>query len=1032
MDNNELDKILKDKLKETIKPSKEIEKKIAQKIEEQKKSSFEKVNNYPNKKPYKRVAQILSFAAVFVLIFTLGIFYNGNGNNPIIPNNTKQSNEVVKIKAIQPTKLESGIVAKDSDFIITVEEENSSVDGVRKSLYVEPALEYEITKTGNRDYKLKFKQNIPDNIILKLQYVKNQITEDSWAYQTNKDLSVVKTFPSNETYSVNKNTVIEIYFSYANVENFEDNVSITPKVDGKWEHNGKMWRFTPSKPLKDDQKYVVFIDKNIKADGKTMVKDYKFIFMVGENYNYYYHNPLSEDEINTFAENEQIRIYYNKNSEKSDIKKVIMRKFQDADVFIEYLKNEDYSKSSILGEMDFQDKNLDADNFIELKKSLSEGYYVACIQSKNGTELFNAPIQVNNIQSYALETERNIMIWVANEGKIAEGIDVSYLGKTVKTNNDGIAKFESDGTTNMKYAKVGNGTNKLVIGFNNFTHDSYPNSFVYTDRKLYKNNDTINVWGFVPRNLFYDEIDEDEFYISIGGTKKERVSIDKYGSFQYKYDLNNFNSDYSSVELYYKDIQIGYRSIRIENYELQNYEYEIISNKNYAYIGEKIELDVKVKHITGILVPGKSVVAEYEGKKVRTFTDDKGIAHITFDATEGSLNGESGLEEQTISVYNGDLEEYTNSEEDMRVYVYDKDVYTEKKEPQKADETIYNITLYKISNNKNDKINSINELYDGTYDTDVDIFVEEEANERFIKGYTYNEYTKQNEPIYDWNRNTNVKKINTVKTNNGIFTLDRNSIEMQKNSDEKWFSYRVIFEYNDRKGKKVRDYLYMYNPFVEQRKVGYWDETDYYNSRYCTYRYFFDAEEYDSENRKINVGDNIKLKLKESTASGEKEIQNQGKILRIIYGKDIQKFDIIENNNFDYVFSEKDGTGIKITGAYLLNGKFYRMPAKYFDFDENSKKIDIEILPDKNEYKPGDKVTLNIKTTNNENPIKAIVNISVANEALFILEEDDSTLLDYIYESENYPGYTYSSHLDEMENNEPGKGGGGGGRKYKN
>ena len=1027
MDNNELDKILKDKLKDTIKPSKEIENKIAKKIEEQKNSTFEKVNVYPNKKSYKRLTQVLSFAAVFVLIFTFGILYNGNWKNQIIPDISNQSNEVVKIKAIKPTKLESGIVAKDSDFIITVEEENSSVDGVRKSLYVEPALEYEITKTGNKEYKLNFKQNIPDNIILKLEYVKNQITEDSWAYQTNKNLSVVKTFPANESYVVSKNTVIDIYFSYANVENFEENISITPKIEGKWEHHGKIWRLTPSNTLKDEQKYIVIINKNVKADEKTMEDDYKFNFVVGESYGRYYHKPLSEDEINTFAENEQIRIYYEKSSEKSDIKKVIIRNFQDADTFIEYLKNGDYSKSSILGEFDFQDKNLDTDNFIELKKSLSEGYYVASIQSKNGTELFNAPIQVNNIQSYALETERNIIIWVANDGKIAEGIDVSYLGKTAKTNNDGIAKFESDGTTNMKYAKVGNGTNKLVIGFNNFTHDSYPNAFVYTDRKLYKNNDTISIWGFVPRTLFYDNIDENGFYISLDDTQKERISIDKNGSFQYKFDLNKYNSDFSSVELYYKDTPIGCRSIKIENYELQNYEYEIISNKNYAYIGEKIEFDVKVKHITGILVPGKAVVAEYEGRTVRAITNDKGIAHISFDAIANYLDDRSGFEEQSISVYNGDLEEYTNTEEYMKVYVYAKDVYAEIDEPKKENETIYNISLYKIINDKNKNVDNINELYDGTYDTEVKLSLEEETHTRYIEGYRYNEYTKQNETVYDWNIDKNIKNMDIVKTNNGKFSIDKNSIKMQKDSEEKWFLYRVILEYKDRKGNLVKDSVSIYNLFVEPKKTGHWDETDFYNPRYCMYRYFFDAEEYDSGNRKINVGDNIKLKLKESTASGEQEIQNQGKILRIVYGKDIQKFDIIENNSFDYVFSEKNGTGIKITGAYFLNGKFYRMPAKYFDFDENSKKIDIEISPDKNEYKPGDKVTLNIKTTNNGKSIKSIVNISVANEAVFLIEgNDESTLLDRIYSSENYPGYTFSSHLDELENSEPGKGGGGG------
>ena len=43
-----------------------------------------------------------------------------------------------------------------------------------------------------------------------------------------------------------------------------------------------------------------------------------------------------------------------------------------------------------------------------------------------------------------------------------------------------------------------------------------------------------------------------------------------------------------------------------------------------------------------------------------------------------------------------------------------------------------------------------------------------------------------------------------------------------------------------------------------------------------------------------------------------------------------------------------------------------------------------------------------IKTTNNETPVKSIVNISVANEAVFELEEDVTNLSEQIYSNKNY------------------------------
>ena len=82
----------------------------------------------------------------------------------------------------------------DSEFLIYAEDTNLEL--VQKSLYIEPALEYVIKEESDNVYKLKFKQNIPDNTIVKLQYVKNKITEDSWAYQTSNKLSVSSTYPA--------------------------------------------------------------------------------------------------------------------------------------------------------------------------------------------------------------------------------------------------------------------------------------------------------------------------------------------------------------------------------------------------------------------------------------------------------------------------------------------------------------------------------------------------------------------------------------------------------------------------------------------------------------------------------------------------------------------------------------------------------------------------------------------------------------------------------------------------------------------
>ena len=151
MDNNELDKIIKEKLNNSINPSKEFEQRIAKRIEEEKskttsKPKFTKMQLIKKPNNYSRFAKILSMAAVIVMVFTLGMNLK---TAPIIGDEANAN--LISIKAIEPTKLESGVIANNSEFTIYVEGDNVNTEAVQKSVYVEPALDYTIEKTLNRN-----------------------------------------------------------------------------------------------------------------------------------------------------------------------------------------------------------------------------------------------------------------------------------------------------------------------------------------------------------------------------------------------------------------------------------------------------------------------------------------------------------------------------------------------------------------------------------------------------------------------------------------------------------------------------------------------------------------------------------------------------------------------------------------------------------------------------------------------------------------------------------------------------------------
>ena len=1021
MDNNELDKILKAKLNNKIMPSYDFEKKINMFIEEEKnkRKDIKDDNNKGKKIKYRNLVKYLSIAAVFFVIVSTSVNYN---NLPFNSNNKESS--IICIKTIEPTKMNSGIIENNSEFLIKVEGENVKKDDVQKSLYIEPALDYTIEKTSNKnEYKLKFKQNIPDNTILKLQYIKNQIIENSWAFETQNKLSVTKTYPANNSNTVSENTVIDIEFSYANIYNFEKNVNIMPKVEGNWTHLGKVWRFTPTSKLIDGEKYIVTVNKGISSENEVLENDYVFNFTIGEAYN---NNKIeitsvSADGIKTVKQDEKITFNYVGNN--IEFGKAQIDRFNNIDDFITFLQKGKEEKIEKLGDYEVNSYKLNEnEGIIELKQKLSKGYYVATIKDSNGKIISKEPIQVSEISSYAMETERDLIFWIANGENLVSNVKVEYLGKTSKTNENGIAKFEKiiDDSKTIQYAKVGN---ELVIGIYNYSKEIYPNCYVYTDKPLYKNTDTINIWGFVPRSLFYDKIDE-EFYVQLGSEEKKKINVDENGNFKYQIKLNNNLSEETNISLWYKDTQIAFRDITIKNYELQNYVYNVVNAKKVVSEGETVNLDVKVTHITGLTVPNKKVTIK-DGEKLDTkVTGEDGIAHFNIKIDGAKQRENTNPIYKTIEIFNGDENEYTNSETEFNMIVLNRNTYTKFIEPKNGN---YQATIYKLHKNENKDVSyDLHELYNGTYETEVSVNLVEEVRNKYISGYNYNEYTKENEPMYSYSEPiSSRKKIKTITSKNGVVEVLENELQTKADTNECIYSYYIEFEYKDQNGKEVVDYIYIENN-RNHTEIGYVkgiteDESnsrineiyELKNTSFNYYNYFVYRYLLKSDNKKYEIGDKIRLTLAESTKNGIEEIENKGKLLTIAFKEDILDTKIYTDNSFEYEFKEKDFPGCKITSCYFVNGKFYRMPEKYFDFDEEKRNINIEITSDKEEYKPGGEVCLKIKTTNNGKPVKANLNLSVVNEAVFEVKGDETSLIQNIYRAKDYASYTYSS-LGEM------------------
>ncbi len=123
--------------------------------------------------------------------------------------------------------------------------------------------------------------------------------------------------------------------------------------------------------------------------------------------------------------------------------------------------------------------------------------------------------------------------------------------------------------------------------------------------------------------------------------------------------------------------------------------------------------------------------------------------------------------------------------------------------------------------------------------------------------------------------------------------------------------------------------------------------------------------------------------------------------------------------NYSFKYKESDVPNIFVTGIYF-NGLTYVESEIYNAvFDSKTRELLLTAKTDKDSYKPGDMITVNVSAKDKlSNPKKAIVNLSMVDEALFSLQEQYVDTLASLYQTvPSGIDLSYSSHLNSKSDN---------------
>ncbi len=951
--------------------------------------------------------RVVSMVLVLVIVL-VGIVYNLN-------NYTFASERIT----LEPTIYDETGVDVNSEFTLSVVEQRK-LEEIKNSLAIIPHVEYEIVKKREGQYTIKFKEELKRNSI----YTFNLALEgfnSSWAFQTQKEFNIIGSFPRDKSQRVPVNSGIEIMFSHREIANINDYFEILPKVDGKFEYHKNTVVFVPKK-LEPETLYTVNIKKGLqlKNSEQKLKDDFTFQFETDTKYDEKKEVISFTDILPEFSTSEKPVlnvVYYNQSrrSSEEEIDKNIdvnVYKYKSYDDLMNVLKDDEKPYWSLYSR-DYKDnlENLDLiksfntdlvrdlhNYYLMLPDILQEGYYL--VEGKKGENTFYSHIQVTNISAYYSESDSKNLVWVhdLDNKKPLEGAEIKVNDKTFSTDKNGIAVYNGNiqdekSNNDIRFIKISkDNMNPLIlkiypqfVPYGSFFYPPLSNehlSYVFLDRNMYKPGDLLNFWGII-KSLKNENIDKitvtlekgywhfDENYLM-----KKEVYLNEDGTFEEQFNLPNLNEGYYKLTFREGEKIITTNSIEIKRYEKPEYKLEIKSDKKAIFLGEDINFEVEASFFEGTPVSNLEINYNIDGFNNTIMTDNDGKVSLSYKPDRINNPSNYSYYQHKNLFINSRLPEIADIKANQRFYVYTKDqMITAKSEVEnnkgKVTINLNDIDLSKINNSKEEFNYYDNQLVLGkpVENKELEVKLIKTEWEKIEDGVRYDFINKKTVKKYRYE----TKEI-TLETKS-LITDSNGQVNYEFNMEEDG-RYNVEVDTVDSKGRKIHQSVYI--------------------SNWTPYYYDLQKIELKSDKNEYSIGEEVKLSFLEA----DKPIEHTGDILFITAQNGILDYKLINKQGYEFNFKKEHIPNLYVYGI-AFNGKTYKVAmSPSIRINPLDKEIKIEINSDKDSYKPGEDVVLDINVLDRlNNPVSARVNISIVDEAFFSLREQNVNILQGLFKN---------------------------------
>lgn len=1008
--------------------------------------------------------------AVFLIAAVLlGYFYFGFGKNlvPDTPDNFSkllintayaQDNFEVEAASIDSTGIDS-----NTTFMIKSKDAIADLDSLADNVRFSPDVDYEITKIDDHNFKVIPKTPLETRQVYRLAIDSKYVDEDgieqkrdySWAFQVKDEFKVYGTLPRNQATNVPTNTGIELNFSHENVVNYEENFSVEPKVNGRFELHKRTLVFVPEK-LDPGVIYKITMKKGVGVDGSNTVlaEDYSFSFETSPTNEQREHIPSSSFgfnvEFNEFPDTMEPALSvhtYNVNQTEFPVR---LYAFKSVDDFLTALeKTNDYpywanysrsanqvdkSKLQEIGNYSLSLADYDNAKYLVLPDKLPKGFYL--IETEYQGRNSQAYIQVSNVSAFSTITNTDTLVWVNSldtGGAVGDAtIQVVGTNVQVKTNNQGIATFDSRQAFNIndddqekarknRFLKIQSSDSIMVVPF--WLYQGYLSSssnadfywyHFYTDRTMYQPTDMINFWAFIkPRNSQ-----------RISGEAKIRLTNSRYYNYYNEaipiaeQDLNldvnntaignlkieNLTPGGYSLELLVDDKVVYSKYITIQTYTKPAYQIEVTPQKRAVFAGEDVVMDIESTFFEG--TPVADLELKYNDKN-NISTNELGKAQVTLPTsyTDCSIDTSycyypqsTGINVSPVKGEEGEITAYASTR------VYGPSVMASVKFNKEKDSNQATITT-SVNDIDLDKIN-----VDGEFDPKAG----PSANNKIQAKITEVTYEKEETGEYYDFINKIVRKTykyNRIETPFGEYsgTTDQNGEHFYNLTVDKDKSYYVNVSVEDSQGRHDVKRAYLYSRYTR-------------TSSYDSYRLLLkDPSDYN-----FAIGEKVEFEFLNNEVILPEEDQNN----YLYYNLQNGLLEYQTSNQPEYSFNFKaehipniyskgvwfNGTTYHVSSNSMwgyMGGWGYGGGGSLVSFDAESRRLNIDIQTDKKDYVPGEDVNISVKVTDeNGQAVQASVNINLVDEAYYQLRQESVDTLNSIYNIRLSSGEItqYSSH----------------------